>query len=86
MKEELITGNNVKRLHDKFSPNKYDTNLTILGDMKWWFNYLNEKGKTLLETSDLLSFFGNLKPPKDSKMRNFLAAYERIEKYFDVQN
>jgi hypothetical protein len=83
---ELITGSNVKRLHEIFSPNKYDTNSTILGDMKWWFNYLNDKKKSLLDTSDLLTFVGNLKPPKDSKMRNFLAAYERIETYFDVQN
>jgi hypothetical protein len=78
---ELITGSNVKRLHEIFSPNRYDTNSTILGDMKWWFKYLNEKGKSLLETSDLSSFFGNLKPPKDSKMRNFLAATERMEKW-----
>jgi hypothetical protein len=83
---ELITGSNAKRLHDKFSPNKYDTNSTILGDMRWWFNYLNDKKKSLLQTSELLDFLGNLKPPKDSKMRNFLAAYERIETYFDVQN
>jgi hypothetical protein len=83
---ELITGRNVKRLHEKFSPNKYDTNSTILGDMKWWFNYLNDRGKTLLETSELLSFVGNLKPPRDSKTRNVLAAQERMEKYFDVQN
>jgi len=82
----LITGINVKRLHEIFSPNKYDTNSTILGDMRWWFNYLNDKKKSLLEISDLLSFLGNLKPPKDSKMRNFLANYERIEKYFDLQN
>jgi hypothetical protein len=79
---ELITGGNVKRLHEKFSPNKYDTNPSILGDMRWWFNYLNDKNESLLETSDLLNFVGKLKPPKDSKTRNFLAAYERIEKYF----
>jgi hypothetical protein len=78
---ELITGSDVKRLHEKFSPNRFDTNSTILGDMRWWFNYLNDKGKSLLETSDLLSFTGNLKPPKDSQMRNILAAQERMEKY-----
>ena len=83
---ELITGSNVKRLHEIFSPNRYDTNLTILGDMRWWFNYLNDKGKSLMETSDLSSFIGNLKPPKDSKMRNFLAATERMEKWFGVQS
>lgn len=83
---ELITGSNVKRLHEMFSPNRYDTNLTILGDMRWWFNYLNDKGKSLMETSDLSSFVGNLKPPKDSKMRNFLAATERMEKWFGVQS
>jgi len=83
---ELIAGSNVKRLHEKFSPNRYDTNYTILGDMRWWFNYLNDKRKSLLETSDLLSFFGNLKPPRDSKMRNILAAQERMEKYLDLQN
>jgi hypothetical protein len=83
--QELITGSNVKRLHEIFSPNKYDTNLTILGDMRWWFKYLNDKGKSMLETSDLSSFVGNLKPPKDSKMRNFLAATERMEKWLDIQ-
>lgn len=82
----LITGSNVKRLHDKFSPNKYDTNPTILGDMRWWFNYLNDKNESQLETSDLLDFVGNLKPPKDSKTRNLLTTYERIEKYCDVQD
>jgi hypothetical protein len=84
--KELITGSNVKRLHEIFSPNRYDTNSTILGDMRWWFNHLNDKQKSLLETSDLLTFIGNMKPPKDSKARNFLAAYERMEKYCDVQN
>jgi hypothetical protein len=83
---ELIVGINVKRLHEKFSPNRYDTNYTILGDMRWWFNNLNGKRKSLLETSDLLGFFGNLKPPRDSRMRNILAAQERMEKYIDLQN
>jgi hypothetical protein len=82
---ELITGSNVKRLHDIFSPNRYDTNSTILGDMRWWFLYLNNKEKSLLETTDLLCFLGTLKPPKDSKMRNFLAAQERMEKWLDIQ-
>ena len=81
---ELITGNNVKRLHEKFSPNKYDTNLTILGDMNWWFNYLNDKANTLLETTELSSFIGKLSPPQDSDERNNLAATHRMEKYFDV--
>ena len=84
MNRELITGSNVKRLHEKFSPNRYDTNLTILGDMRWWFNYINDKGKSMLETSDLSSFIGDLKPPKDSKTRNFLAATERMEKWLGV--
>jgi hypothetical protein len=83
---ELITGKSVKRLHEKFSPNKYDTNSTILGDMKWWFNCLNDVGKTLLELSELSSFVGDLKPPRNSKTRNFLAAQERMENYFGVQN
>jgi hypothetical protein len=79
--KELITGSDVKKLHDKFSPNKYDTNLTILGDMKWWFNLLCDKGKTSLEISELLNFVGNLKPPQDSKTRNHIAATELMEKY-----
>jgi hypothetical protein len=80
--KELIIGSDVKKLHDKFSPNKYDTNLTIFGDMKWWFNLLCDKGKTSLETSELLNFVGNLKPPQDSKTRNHIAATELMEKYF----
>jgi hypothetical protein len=79
--KELITGIGVKKLHDKFSPNRYDNNLSIFGDMKWWFDFLCGKGKTPLETSDLLCLMGNLKPPPDSKTRDGLAATERMEKY-----
>lgn len=83
--KEIITGRDVKRLHQKFSPNKYDTNKTILGDMEWWFNFLCAKRKTLLVTSELFDFEGSVRPPRDSTTRNGLAATQRMEKYFDVQ-
>jgi len=82
--KELITGRNVKRLHQIFSPNKYDNNLTIFGDMKWWFDFLCGKEKTLLETSELFDFVGNVRPPKNSATRNGLALTQRMEEYFDV--
>jgi len=79
--KELIRGRNVKRLHQVFSPNKYDNNLTIFGDMKWWFDFLCSRGKSLLETSELLSFLSNVKPPKDSTTRDDLSFTKRMEEW-----
>ena len=78
--KHLIKGLAVKTLHDKFSPNKYDTNLTILGDMKWWSKYLCDK-KSLLETTDLLDFVGNVSPPEDSQTRDDIMATHLMEKF-----
>jgi len=82
--KELITGKRAKRLHQIISSSKYDNNLTIYGDMKWWFDFLCSKGRTLLDTSKLLDFVGSVRPPKDSTTRNGLAATHRMEKYLDV--
>lgn len=80
--KELITGRDVRRLHEKFSPNKFDNNLSIFGDMKWWFDFLCRNQNSSLKISKLSCFIGKLKPPQDSKMRNCLAATQRMEKYF----
>ena len=81
--KQLITGLAVKALHDKFSPNKYDTNLTILGDMRWWSKYLCDK-KSLLETTGLSMFTGSVKPPDDSQARDDIVATHLMEKWFNV--
>ncbi|MCL5949141.1 MAG: hypothetical protein M1490_01525 [Candidatus Bathyarchaeota archaeon] len=79
--KELITGEGVKTLYEKFSPNRYDNNTSIFGDMSWWFDFLCGKGKTSFETSDLLSFMSELSPPEDSQQRNDVIATERLEKF-----
>ncbi len=79
--KNLITGIGAKTLHDMFSPNKHDNNTSILGDMRWWSNYLCDK-KSLLETTKLSSFTGSFSPPQDSQERNDIASTQLMEKYF----
>jgi hypothetical protein len=83
--KEIITGRNVKRLYQIFSPKRYENNLTIFGDMKWWFDFLCGGEKTLLKTSKLFAFVGDLRPPKNSTTRNGLSLTQRMEDFFDVQ-
>lgn len=78
--KELITGKDVRRLHDKFSPNRYDNNSSIKGDLKWWFEFLNLKGnkketKQELRTTGLNKLYLSVRPPKNGKERDRVTNY-----------
>ena len=67
----LITGEDVIKLHQLFSPNKYDTNKSILGDLKWWSKLIFKKGKNEdISVSALIKTIVTIRPPLNSKERN----------------
>jgi len=83
--KEIITGKKARRLHHVISSSKFDNNLSIYGDMEWWFNFLCGKGRTCLDTSELFDFVSSVRPPRDSATRDGVATTQRMEKYLDVQ-
>ena len=69
---DLITGDGVSKLHQLFSPNKYETNKSILGDLKWWSKFIfkisnNESGILI---SELITSVVTFRPPLNSEERN----------------
>ena len=85
--KNLITGPNVRRLHEIFSPNRFDTNLNILGDLKWWFKFLNlgeqDSDPQSCRTSDLVSLSLPVRPPKNSLERDMQTTTQKLEELLD---
>jgi len=82
-KDELITGPDVEKLHLVFTPNRYDNNASIKGDLKWWHTYLS-KNKFLREVhiSDLITLTIGFRPPKNSTERDNQVIHRKMEGFF----
>lgn len=80
---ELITGEDVRRLHEIFSPNKYENNYSVFGDLKWWFNFLgtnNIKSEPHdIRTTDLITFNLRVRPPKNVEERDNQMITKRLD-------
>jgi len=83
----LITGEKVKRLHEIFTPNKFENNPKVFGDIKWWFSFLNLNGKINDEkpivTSDMTTLELPVRPPKNSDERDKQVTNLRLEELYE---
>jgi len=79
-KDELITGLDVVKLHLAFTPNRYDNNSSIKGDLRWWHTFLS-KNEFLreIQISDLITLPIGYRPPKNSAERDNQVIHRKME-------
>ena len=86
----LITGEDVSKLHAKFSPNKFDNNKSVYGDLAWWFKFLGTSlpsfENKMIRTSDLMRTNLKIRPPKNGRERNMITILKKMEDFYDISN
>lgn len=81
----LIKGKRVMRLHEIFSPSKYETNYSVFRDLLWWFRLLGtDREKSdyqAFRTTGLTSLMMSVRPPRNSTERDRQTKTERLDRY-----
>ena len=68
------------KLHLLFSPNRYDNNSSIKGDLRWWHSFLfkNEFLREI-QVSNLITLPIDFRPPKNSAERDNQVIHRKME-------
>jgi len=82
---ELITGPDVAKLHLLFTPNRFDNNSSVKGDLKWWHKYLiTNDFLREIKLSDLVTTTIGYRPPKNSTERDNQVIHRKLEGLLDL--